>query len=166
MRAVSLTVGAIFVVLLAGVAPAHAQWRAERRDDRRDDNRLNVERIISQLESRSDAFRRSIDRALDRSRLNGSREEDRLNEEVKQFARAVDRLRSDFDRRDNRDNRDYRDNRDDTRRNVDRVLREADSIGRAIGRANLERNVEREWAGLRADLNRLANVYNLKPLRA
>lgn len=156
MRAVSLAVGAIFVVLLAGVSPAHAQWRAERRDDRRDD-RVNVERIINQVESRSDAFRRSVDRALDRSRLNGSRQEDRLNEEVKQFARAVDRLRSDFDRRDNRD---------DTRRNVDRVLREADEIGRAIGRANLERNVGREWAGLRADLNTLANVYNLRPLRA
>ena len=163
MRAVSLAVGAIFVVLLAGVTPAHAQWRAERRDDRRDDRRVNVERIINQVESRSDAFRRNVDRALDRSRLNGSREEDRLNEEVKQFARAVDQLRSDFDRRDNRDNRD---NRDDTRRNVDRVLREADEIGRAIGRANLERNVEREWAGLRADLNTLANVYNLRPLRA
>jgi hypothetical protein len=157
MRAVSLTVGAIVVVLLAGVAPAHGQWRAERRDDRRDDNRVNVEQIINQVESRSDAFRRSIDRALDRSRLNGSRQEDRLNEEVKQFARAVDRLRSEFDRRDSRD---------DARRNVDRVLREADEIGRAIGRANLARNVEREWAGLRADLNRLASVYNLKPLRA
>ena len=157
MRAVSLAVGAVVVVLLAGVAPANAQWRAERRDDRRDDNRLNVERIINQVESRSDAFRRSIDGALDRSRLNGSRQEDQLNEEVKQFDRAVGRLRNEFDRRDSRD---------DTRRNVERVLREADEIGRAIGRANLARNVEREWASLRSDLNRLANVYNLKPLRA
>ena len=85
MRAVSIAVGAMFVVLLAGVAPASAQWRAERRDDRRDDRRVNVERIINQVENRSDAFRRSVDRALDRSRLNGSRQEDRLNEEVKQF---------------------------------------------------------------------------------
>ena len=156
MRAASIAAGVIVVVLL-GVTPSDAQWRAERRDGRVDDRRVNVERIINQVDNRSDAFRRSVDRALDRSRLNGSREEDRLNEEVKQFERAVDRLRDQFNRRDERD---------DTRRNVERVLREADGIGRAIGRANLERNVEREWAGLRADLNALANVYNLKPLRA
>lgn len=157
MRAVSAAVSVIVLALLAAASPADAQWRADRRDDRRDDRRVSVERLIRQVETRSDAFRRSVDRALDRSRLDGSRREDRINEEVKQFERAVDRLRDEFNRRDSRD---------ETRRNVERVLREADEIGRAIRTSNLARTVDREWAVLRAELNTLADVYNLKPLRS
>ena len=156
MRAASFAISAILVVVFAGVSPADAQWRAQRRDDRRDDRRVDVERVINQVETRSDAFRRSVDRALDRSRLNGSRREDQINEDVKRFEKAVDRLRDEFDRRDTRD---------ETRRHVEQVLREADSIGLAIRRADLARNVDREWSSLRNDLNRLASLYSLKPLR-
>jgi hypothetical protein len=153
MRAASFVVSAIVVAILAGVAPADAQWRAV---PRRDERRVDVQRVINQVENRSDAFRRSVDRALDRSRLNGSRREDQINEDVKRFDRAVDRLRNEFDRRDSRD---------ETRRYVEQVLREADGIGRAIRRADFARNVEREWSSLRNDLNTLASLYNLKPLR-
>ena len=76
---------------------------------------------------------------------------------MKQFEDEVDRLRGEFDRRDNRD---------ETRRNVERVLRQADEVNRMIRRSTFARDVDREWSQLRAELNTLAGVYNLKTLRA
>ena len=76
---------------------------------------------------------------------------------MKQFEKEVDRLRGEFDRRDNRD---------ETRRNVERVLRQADEVNRMIRRSNFARDLDREWSQLRAELNALAGVYNLKTLRA
>ena len=61
---------------------------------------------------------------------------------------------------------DRRDNRDETRRNVERVLRQADEVNRMIRRSTFARDVDREWSQLRAELNTLAGVYNLKTLRA
>jgi len=155
MRAVSSATAGFVVALalLVSAGPADAQWRARSRQD----DRVDVERIINRVESHSDAFRRSVDRALDRSRLNGSRTEDQINAEVKQFEKEVDRLRGEFDRRDSRD---------ETRRNVERVLRQADEVNRIIRRSNFARDLDREWSQLRAELNTLAGVYNLKTLRA
>ena len=155
MRAVSSATAGFVVALalLVSAGPADAQWRARSRQD----DRVDVGRIINRVESHSDAFRRSVDRALDRSRLNGSRTEDQINAEVKQFEKEVDRLRGEFDRRDSRD---------ETRRNVERVLRQADEVNRIIRRSNFARDLDREWSQLRAELNTLAGAYNLKTLRA
>jgi len=155
MRAVSsATVGfVVALALLTSAGAADAQWRARPRQD----DRVDVGRLINRVDSHSNDFRRSVDRALDRSRLNGSRTEDRINAEVKQFENEVDRLRGEFDRRDNRD---------ETRRNVERVLRQADEVNRMIRRSTFARDVDREWSQLRAELNTLAGVYNLKTLRA
>jgi len=155
MRAVSSATAGFVVALalLVSAGPADAQWRARSRQD----DRVDVGRIINRVESHSDAFRRSVDRALDRSRLNGSRTEDQINAEVKQFEKEVDRLRGEFDRRDSRD---------ETRRNVERVLRQADEVNRIIRRSNFARDLDREWSQLRAELNTLAGAYNLKSLRA
>ena len=166
MRAVSsASVGLVVALaLLISAGPVSAQERARpRHDDRADVVRVDVGRVISRIESQSNAFRRSVDRALDRSRLNGSRTEDEINAEVKQFERDVDQLRGEFDRRDSRASRDYR---DDTRRNVERVLRQANEVNRLIRRSDFARSVDREWAQLRAELNTLAGAYNLKSLRA
>ena len=166
MRAVSsASVGVVVALaLLISAGPVSGQVRARpRHDDRVDAVRVDVGRVINRIETRSNEFRRSVDRALDRSRLNGSRTEDEINAEVKQFEQDVDRLRGEFDRRDSRNSRDYR---DDTRRNVERVLRQANEVNRIIRRSDFARNVDREWAQLRAELNTLAGAYNLKSLRA
>jgi hypothetical protein len=154
MTAVASATAGFVVALTLLLSPdaADAQWRARPRQD----DRVDVGRLINLVESHSNAFRRSVDRALDRSRLNGSRTEDQINEEVKQFENEVDRLRGEFDRRDNRD---------ETRRNIERVLRQADEVNRMLRRSNFARDVDREWSQLRAELNTLAGVYNLKTRR-
>ena len=49
--------------------------------------------IVRQIEEGMDRFKSSLDSALDNHRLNGTRTEDEVNEYVKRFEEATDRLR-------------------------------------------------------------------------
>ncbi|HET8781975.1 MAG TPA: hypothetical protein VFM63_06135 [Pyrinomonadaceae bacterium] len=106
--------------------------------------------IIKQLESDTDNFKSSLDKALDRSRLNGTRAEDEINGYVKHFEEATDRLR----------------NRAEDREAAPGAAREVLNRGRAINRFmtthQLGPNAEGDWAKVRNDLNRLATAYNLR----
>lgn len=149
---------AMFVVMAALAAlvlsplAADAQGRARGRVYAKPD----VERIIKRVEEQSGNFRKAVDRQLDHSRLNGTKREDRINAQVKQYDRSVDELRREFSRRDSWM---------ETRGNVERVLREASDVNRIIRDADFGRRLEGEWNNLRRELNTLADVYNLKPLR-
>ena len=109
--------------------------------------RGNVRETIRQLESDTDQFKSSLDSALDRSSLNGSRAEDEINDYVKKFEEATDRLR------DKAEDREYAPN----------AAREVLSRGRAINnfmRSNrLGGRAESDWVRVRSNLNRLANSY-------
>lgn len=121
--------------------------------------KADVERIIRRVEERSDAFRRVVDRSLDRSALNGTNREDNINEQIQQLENAIDTLRRDFDRAQTWE---------ETRSQVQRVLNEADEVNAIVRRGRWRRGgvVKAEWALVRADLNRLAGVYNLRLLAA
>jgi len=116
----------------------------------------DVERIIKRVEDRSDSFRKIVDRSLDRSALDGTRREDNINEQVKQFEKALDELRSEFSRQDRWL---------ETRHHVEKVLSEAGDVNAIVRRHFLRPVIEREWALLRADINRLAGVYDLRLLK-
>ncbi|HEU4932853.1 MAG TPA: hypothetical protein VFT48_12300 [Pyrinomonadaceae bacterium] len=109
--------------------------------------RGNVRETIRQIESDTDQFKSSLDSALDRSSLNGSRAEDEINDYVKKFEEATDRLR------DKAEDREYAPN----------AAREVLSRGRAINnfmRSNrLGGRAESDWVRVRSNLNRLANSY-------
>ena len=112
--------------------------------------RGNVREIIKQLETDTDSFKSSLDRALDHSPLNGSRTEDEINGYVKNFEEATDRLR------DRAEDRDY----------APGLAREVLSRGRAINNFmtthRLGKDAETDWARVRSNLNRLAAAYNLR----
>jgi hypothetical protein len=55
--------------------------------------RTNVRQIILTLETDTDTFKRSLDHALDRSPLDATGAEDEINEYVKQFEHATDKLK-------------------------------------------------------------------------
>ena len=116
----------------------------------------DVERIIKRVEDRSDSFRKLVDKSLDRSALDGTRREDNINEQVKQFDKALDELRSEFSRQDRWM---------ETRHHVERVMSEAEDVNAIVRRHILRPVIEREWALLRADINRLAGVYDLRALK-
>ena len=112
--------------------------------------RGNVRETIRQLETDTDSFKSSLDRALDHSTLNGSRAEDEINGFVKNFEEATDRLR------DRAEDREY----------APGLAREVLNRGRAINNFmtthRLGKAAETDWARVRSSLNRLAAGYNLR----
>ena len=112
--------------------------------------RGNVREIIRQLETDTDSFKSSLDRALDHSPLNGSRTEDEINGYVKHFEEATDRLR------DRAEDHEY----------APGLAREVLNRGRAINNFmtthRLGKDAETDWSRVRSNLNRLAAAYNLR----
>jgi hypothetical protein len=112
--------------------------------------RGNVRETIRQLETDTDRFKGSLDRALDHSSLDGTRAEDEINEYVKEFEHATDKLK------DRAEDREYSPG----------LVREVLTRGRAINgfmkNHRLQSEAEVDWSRVRSDLNRLANSYYVR----
>ena len=110
-----------------------------------------VEEIIHRIESQSDAFRKSLDRALDKSRLDGTRREDDINSFVKEFYKETKRLHDQFD------------SHKSTASDVQTVLDRAAQIDQFMRRNRLrnDQDARRDWATLRGYLDELARVYSV-----
>jgi hypothetical protein len=148
----------VLVSLFALPSDISAQGR-HRGNDRNNNSRYEerytkreVEQIIRRVEEGSDRFRKDLDRDLDRSRLDGSKKEDRINEDVKRFERELDNLRKEFDRNDNWWQ---------SRNNVQIALDAARPVATRMRNNPFSANVREQWRILRDDLNRLASTYNL-----
>lgn len=113
----------------------------------------NVSSTVRNLKSRARDFQRQLDRDLDRSRYNGTRREDQMNDLAKRFKSAVDRL----------DNNGYNNGGYDTRNNnndeLRRVFDAASQIERSIGRSNVSFQSQNIWSGIRSDLQSLSRGY-------
>jgi hypothetical protein len=109
-----------------------------------------VEEILRRMEQQSDRFRSALDSSLDRSWLNGTSEEDDINRFVKDFYEATKNLRDRFD--------DHK----STSADVQNVLDRAASIDSFMRRNRMrDDKAAREWDQLRANLDELAQVYNV-----
>src|SRR5689334_15075757 len=88
------------MLLLSLPAIASAQWGRYPQDRYPDDRGYGryddrgLRDSVQRLDRLSKDFERDMDRALDRSRVNGSRQEDRINDQVHQFRDAVGHLKS------------------------------------------------------------------------
>jgi len=159
--ALSLVLG---FILLSSVS-ASAQYRDNdrrdnRRNDRRDDrwgryNKREIENLIRRVEQRTDTFVRQFDRSLDNSRIDGTRREDRLNERARELEKATDQLRSRFNRSDSLS---------ESRDEVQRVVRLASEIDKAIRRGRVGNGVQNSWSNLRSEINALARAYNVRSI--
>ena len=117
-------------------------------------SKAKVDRLIRNLEERVDRFVVQFDYALDDSRLNNTRRENRLNERARDLERATDELRREFDRNDS-----LQENSQEVRN----CLNIASDIDVAVRNRRLNRATENNWRAVRADLNALARAYNLSP---
>jgi len=111
-----------------------------------------VKDSIQRLDRLAKDFERDLDRALDNSRVNGTRREDRINAQGHDFRRAVSDLKSRFG-----NGRDL--NR--SRNEAQRVMQEAqqfDRIGRSRG---FDNRVASEWSQIQQELNVIADAYGL-----
>lgn len=109
-----------------------------------------LEAVLRRIETKSDTFRTSLDRALDRSRFNNTNSEDNINEFVKDFENETDMLRRKFDGRTSVDM--------DASNLLVRAARIDDFMRRNLRR---EYTAQRDWRSLRTDLNLLSGYYSL-----
>ncbi len=151
MNKIFLKVFTGFAALLMVLALAD-ESSAQRRGRGRNYTKAQVDRIITNVEQRTDRFVSQFDRSLDRSRLNNTNREDKLNERARDLESATDELRREFDRRDT-----WIENKDEVRR----CLNIAADINVAMRGRKFNRATENNWANVRNELNALARVYNL-----
>ena len=111
--------------------------------------RTNVRQIIRNLETDTDTFKGSLDRALDRSPLDGTRSEDEINEYVKQFEHATDKLK------DKAEDQKYAPNL------AREVLLRGRSINSFMRKHQLSQDANNDWARVRNDLTLLAHGYRI-----
>src|SRR5918993_2276682 len=148
--------GAAFLALcLPGIATA--QWgRYPDNRDNRDYGRYD-ERYVRDSAHRLDRlakdFERDMDRALDRSRVNGSSREDRINEEVHQFRDAVGDLKSRVG-----NGRDLNRSADEARR----VLEEGQQLDRVARPRWFDGRLASEWSQIQQELRYISNVYGYR----
>lgn len=136
----------LFVIAaLAVAAPARAQVVGQpyRLSDK------EVERILHRIENQANNFRKSLDSALDRSRLNGTNREDDINSFIKNFDDQTKRLHDRFD--------DHK----SVAADVEAVLNSAVSIDQFMQRQRLNDRARNDWSTLRASLDDLAQAYNV-----
>ncbi len=112
-------------------------------------NDNTVDALLTRIETKTDNFKRVLNNALDRSRLNGTDNEDAINNYVKDFENATDALNRRFD------------DRQSANSDVTEVLNRAYYIDNFMRQNRLAPNAERQWQSLRADLQTLAGYYNV-----
>src|SRR5205085_4087771 len=130
----------MFLAGFANVALAQRPYRLSEGD---------LKGLINRLERDSDQFRKSLDSSLDRSRLDGSRAEDRINDFVKDFEVSTDRLKDRFD-----DNQ-------SASATVQEVLERGAAIDRFIANHRVTGRAYDDWMRVRTDLDELASAYTV-----
>ena len=135
------------LVAISAFTTANAQGRYANTYSRGD-----VNQIITALENTSNVFRQDFDRNLDQSSINGTREEDRLNTIVGNYENSLDRMRSSFDRTNNWWA---------SRNSVQDVLNNAQPVNAMMINLQFARQLERQWAGMRRDINKLADTFDM-----
>jgi hypothetical protein len=134
---------ALFLALAFVGMTAEAQRRTYSGTD------LQVRQLINRIGSRTNIFRSDLDARLDRSRIDGTRREDDINQLVGDFENATNQLRDRFN------------SRRSVSSDVQSVLDQAALIDSFVRRNRLGARAERDWANLRVDLNELARVYGV-----
>jgi len=157
----SILASAVLALCLPAVAAAQWGGSPDNRypDDYRNDNGRDgrydgryLRDTIRELDRLSSDFTRDLDRRLDHSRVDGTRSEDHINADAKEFRRAVQRLKDRFD----------------NGRNLDRTENEARTVLETAGHVQRESRsllndarLSSEWSAIRRNLRTIADEYDL-----
>lgn len=162
----------ISAILVAFCLPtiASAQWtrdrdRDYRRDRRNDDdyrnNRNNgnydtryLRDVAERVKDNARNLERDVDRFLDNSRANGTRREDRINNEVKEFRQAADRFRSRVGNNNNNRNQGYQE--------AQYLIQAANNTERMLARLRVDSRTYADWRQVKQDLRTIANAYGMR----
>ncbi len=106
---------------------------------------------VQRLDRLAKDFENDMDRALDRSRVNGTQREDQINSMVHDFRRAVGNLKSRVG------------NGRDLNRSVneaENVLRMADQLDR-VGARRLDSRTASQWSQIQGELRNISQIYGI-----
>lgn len=106
----------------------------------------NMRTVVRSLKNNARELQRHLDRDLDNSRHNGSRREDHINKEARDFRNAVNKLSES--------------NSGPRESDVRRVLDIARHLETSLVNARMMNHVSQPWSRVRADLRSLENAYN------
>lgn len=143
----------VTLVLLLSQAQLLAQYQAI---PGRPDRVQTISSLIIEMDRLSTDFRRSLDRTLDRSRMDGTYRENYLNREARKLEMELAQLRNSWNR--------FRNERR-SRRNVSQAMQAASNLDRSLSRHVMRGRVQREWHDLSAGLDRLADAFNVSRVR-
>jgi DNA-binding TFAR19-related protein (PDSD5 family) len=115
--------------------------------DRVDDKQ--VVQLLKRIEKEADQFRKSLDEALDRSAIDGSKADDNINQFVTEFEETTEHLSDHFGRNQVVAN------------DIEDVLQRAVSIDGFMQRHRLQEQAENDWVRLRRNLDDLAHAYQV-----
>jgi len=151
---------AAMILALALPAAASAQWGGYP-DNRYPDNRDNRGRYddrglrdsVHRLDRLSKDYERDMDRALDHSRANGSRQEDRINDQIHRFRDAVGDLKSNVG-----NGRDLNRSADEARH----VLQEGQTLDRVARPRWYDNRLASQWSQIQQELRYIGDVYGFR----
>lgn len=109
----------------------------------------NMKALLARIEDKGDRFRKSLDQSLDRTRFDGTRAEDNINQFAKDIEVTTDLLMKQFD------------NQHAAVGTVGEVLRRAVRIDNFMRRHRLTPLAQEAWTSLRQDLDQLARAYDV-----
>ena len=174
-RTTILNISAALLFVFCLPAVASAQWDRDRdyrrdrdrdyRRDRRDDGYYGNNRngnydtrylrdVAERVKDNARNLERSVDRLLDNSRVNGTRREDRINNEVREFRQAADRFRSRVGNNGNDRNRGYQE--------AQYLMRAANNTERMLSRLRVDSRTYSDWRQIKQDLRTIANAYGMR----
>ncbi len=146
---------AVVAFALPVVASAQGNYNpyGRQRDYGRYGDRRVLRDSVRRVKDRSNDFKKHLDSALDHSRYDGRRREDRINEEANNFRNAADRLKDHYD-----DGRDLNRSAEDARN----LLQIASRLDRFAERNPLSGRASADWSAIRQDLRVIANAYGFR----
>lgn len=142
MRFVRVTAIAV-ITLVFGLATTVQAQHAYRLSEKQ------MKDLLKRIEKQSETFRSSLKSALEHSRYDDTKAEDRINDFVKEFEKATEHLKNRFD-----EDR-------SASPEAEEVLRRAARIDSFMERQRLSPRAESDWAALRSSLDALAEAYNV-----
>ncbi|MFB8790219.1 MAG: hypothetical protein U7123_15530 [Potamolinea sp.] len=157
MKIKQVVLAALLVAFVGNIPIAQAQPRPPYPIDRNQNSQIRkeFEDLLDRIADKADRFRKSFDRALDNSKLEGrdnpigipSDREDKLNETVGEFKSETHRIRDRF--------KDGERVRDD----IKQMLSDGKKIDNIMRRLRLDRDAQNDWTALRSDLDRLEGMF-------
>jgi flagellar biosynthesis chaperone FliJ len=143
MKKIATTLAIMAVLCLAGQSGAAKAQQPYRLTEK------EVKELLSRIDRGAERFRNSLDKMLDVSTLDGTKEEDNINSFMKEFAAATEHLKHRFD------------DKQSASGDVEEVLRRAARIDGFMARRGMNSRALEDWNALRADLDQLASAYNV-----